>query len=82
MFILQTTTAVLIAFLAVIAYNEIRNRLAKGRSRRKDLETPGSPTIPAANDAKPLVDDGTLETSPIIQTYHSIDPELERYKQL
>ncbi|KAI4700462.1 hypothetical protein J4E89_010913 [Alternaria sp. Ai002NY15] len=41
-----------------------------------------NPTIPAANDAKPLVDDGTLETSPIIQTYHSIDPELERYKQL
>ncbi|KAI4667591.1 uncharacterized protein J4E88_010255 [Alternaria novae-zelandiae] len=82
MFILQTTTAVLIAFLAVIAYNEIRNRIAKGRSRRKDLETPGSPTIAATNDAIPPVDDGTLETSPIIQTYHLIDPELERYKQL
>jgi hypothetical protein len=45
MFILQTTTAVLIAFMALLAYNEIHNRFTKGRSRRKDLETSGSPTI-------------------------------------
>jgi len=82
MFILQTTTAVLIAFLAVIAYNEIRNRLAKGRSRRKDLETPGSPIIPATNNVKPPAHDGNLKTSSILQTARPCDPELERHKQL
>ncbi|KAI4641514.1 hypothetical protein J4E93_007610 [Alternaria ventricosa] len=82
MYILQTTTAVLIAFLAVIAYSEVRNRLAKGRSRRKDLETPGSPTIPATNDVKPPVHDGNLEKSSILQTTRPCDSELERHKQL
>lgn len=65
MFILETTTAVLIAFLAVLAYDEIQKRLAKGRSRTKDLETPGSPTIPIINDVKPAGDykDGDVPSS-------------------
>jgi hypothetical protein len=43
MYILQTTTAILIAFLALLAWSEVRNRLAKGRSRSKDPEVPDSP---------------------------------------
>ncbi|KAF2995669.1 hypothetical protein E8E13_002256 [Curvularia kusanoi] len=43
MFIIQTTTAILIAFLALLAWSEVRNRLARGRSRSKDPEAPDSP---------------------------------------
>jgi hypothetical protein len=43
MFIIQTTTAILIAFLALLAWNEVQNRLAKGRSRSKDPESADSP---------------------------------------
>lgn len=43
MFIIQTTTAILIAFLALLAWSEVRNRLAKGRTRSKDPEAPDSP---------------------------------------
>lgn len=43
MYIIQTTTAILIAFLALLAWSEVRNRLAKGRSRSKDPEAPDSP---------------------------------------
>ncbi|KAJ4323663.1 hypothetical protein N0V94_001722 [Neodidymelliopsis sp. IMI 364377] len=43
MFIIQTTTAILIAFLALLAWNEVQNRLAKGRSRSKDPEAADSP---------------------------------------
>ncbi|KAF2685951.1 hypothetical protein K458DRAFT_387902 [Lentithecium fluviatile CBS 122367] len=53
MLILQTATAVLIAFLAILAYKEVRNRLARGRSRRKDPESPGNPlTRPVAGDVE------------------------------
>lgn len=43
MYIIQTTTAILIAFLALLAWSEVRNRLARGRSRSKDPEAPDSP---------------------------------------
>lgn len=43
MYIIQTTTAILIAFLALLAWSEVRNRLSKGRSRSKDPEAPCSP---------------------------------------
>jgi hypothetical protein len=43
MYIIQTTTAILIAFLALLAWSEVRNRLAKGRTRSKDPEAPDSP---------------------------------------
>ncbi|KZM27475.1 uncharacterized protein EKO05_0005245 [Ascochyta rabiei] len=43
MYIIQTTTAVLIAFLALLAWDEVRNRLSKGRTRNKDPEAPDSP---------------------------------------
>ena len=82
MFILQTTTAILIAFLALVAYNEVRNRLAKGRSRRKDLETPGSPTIPTTNDVKPPPQDANLEKDHVLETTRLSNEELERYKQI
>jgi hypothetical protein len=82
MYTLQTTTAVLIAFLAVIAYSEVRNRLAKGRSRRKDLETPGSPTIPVTNDDKTPLHTANLEKQSFPETTYPIDQELESHKQL
>ncbi|KAF2024495.1 hypothetical protein EK21DRAFT_78590 [Setomelanomma holmii] len=81
MFILPTTTAILIAFLAIVAYNEVRNRLAKGRSRRKDLETPSSPAIPFTNDVKPALscnEEGTLRATERDLT----NKDLEAHKQL
>jgi hypothetical protein len=82
MFILQTTTAVLISFLAVIAYNEVRNRLAKGRSRRKDLETPGSPIIPITSDVKPPIDSDEVQALSTPTQQEPANPELEAYKKL
>lgn len=83
MFILQTTTAVLIAFLAVLAYNEVRNRLARGRSERKDLEVPPSPP------SQPLRSDFKLPASafvvnPVPEPFDSqvFNTETETYKQL
>ncbi|KAG9186968.1 hypothetical protein G6011_10076 [Alternaria panax] len=82
MYILQTTTAILVAFLAPIAYSEVRNRLPRGLSRRKDLETPGSPMIPATDDVKPPLQDASSETGPVFETTQLIDGELESQKQL
>lgn len=62
MFILPTTAAVLVAFLALLAYNEVRNRLAKGRPRRKDVEITNSPRIPITNDIKPPIEDESLKS--------------------
>jgi hypothetical protein len=83
MYILHTTTAVLIAFLAVLAYNIVQNRLAKGRSRRKDLETPGSPTIPTTGDVKPPLDrkDGVQPLSSPKEV-EPVNEELLAHKQL
>lgn len=82
MFILQTTTAVLIAFLAVLAYNEVQNRLAKGRPRRKDLESPGSPKISASDDVKPaIIEDGRgVSVAPVRD--EGVDREMETHKLL
>jgi hypothetical protein len=82
MFILQTTTAILISFLAVLAYNEVRNRLAKGRSRRKDLETPGSPTIPVTSDGKPPLQDEGVNASLFPGKEEPVCQEIEKYKRL
>ncbi|OAL02026.1 hypothetical protein IQ06DRAFT_273072 [Phaeosphaeriaceae sp. SRC1lsM3a] len=78
MFILPTTAAVLIAFLALVAYNEVRNRLAKGRSRRKDLEIPSSPKIPFTNDNKPRVENH----DPPLSVQERDGTELRGYKEL
>ncbi|KAF2873855.1 hypothetical protein BDV95DRAFT_627644 [Massariosphaeria phaeospora] len=81
MYILQTATAVLIAFLAVVAYSKVRNRLAKGRSRRKDLEIPGSPTIPVTNDVKPPI--GNHAAVVLSREEHEPrDKELAKHKRL
>jgi hypothetical protein len=84
MFVLQTTTAILIAFLAVIAYNEVRNRLARGRSRRKDLESPGSPpTRIVADNGKPIADDGLGDILDGREKFDlAVDEEMETHKQL
>ncbi|KAJ5059151.1 hypothetical protein J3E72DRAFT_230977 [Bipolaris maydis] len=82
MYILQTTTAVLIAFLAILAYNEVRNRLTRNWPRRKDLETPHSPTRPIASDIKPFIPDHSLNKSLDSVEPDVIDQDLARFKQL
>ncbi|CAE7010134.1 hypothetical protein P3342_003152 [Pyrenophora teres f. teres] len=82
MYTLQTTTAILIAFLAVVAYSEVRNRLAKGRSRRKDLETPNSPRIPIFSPLKPPINEKSLESFSVSRKIERVDQGLEEYKQL
>jgi hypothetical protein len=82
MYILQTTTAVLIAFLALAAYSHVQNRLAKGRSRNKDLETPGSPTIPTTNDVKPPINSDAVEKLAAPEANELVNGELEHHKQL
>lgn len=82
MYILQTTTAVLVAFLAIIAYSEVRNRLSRNWSRKKDLETPHSPTRPAAGDIKLPIPDSSLDTSSGPYESNSTNEKLERLKQL
>ncbi|KAG9197116.1 hypothetical protein G6514_002258 [Epicoccum nigrum] len=93
MFVTPTTTAVLIAFLALLAWDEVRNRLAKGRSRSKDPEAPDSPRrlsfkgwrFKAAE--KTSEDVATLEKRPTDEP-HVYTPtttesiELKGYKQL
>ncbi|KAJ4343418.1 hypothetical protein N0V95_006642 [Ascochyta clinopodiicola] len=93
MYIIQTTTAILIAFLALLAWSEVRNRLAKGRTKNKDPEAPGNPRrlsfkgwkfkfaekIPEAviTQEKSFVPASTVETPSMA------DPnELWTYKQL
>jgi hypothetical protein len=82
MYILQTTTAVLIAFLALAAYSHVQNRLAKGRSRNKDLETPGSPTIPTTSDVKPPINSDAVEKLAAPEVDEPVNEELEHHKQL
>ncbi|KAF2627301.1 hypothetical protein BU25DRAFT_368201 [Macroventuria anomochaeta] len=80
MYIIQTTTAILIAFLALLAWSEVRNRLAKGRSRSKDPEAPDSPRrFPqiAATQEKPPRDNSTSEAPTVVES-----TELRAYKQL
>lgn len=82
MFILQNTTAVLIALLALLAYNEVRNRLAKGRSRRKYLETPGSPTISVTNDVKPAISDHGMPEVLVATKDEPVNQDMETHKRL
>jgi hypothetical protein len=81
MFILQTTTAVLISFLAVLAY-EVRNRLTKGRSRRKDLESPGSLRIPIINEVKPPIDNADEQFGSTWTKEEPLNKEMQAHKQL
>ncbi|KAF2661035.1 hypothetical protein K491DRAFT_587937 [Lophiostoma macrostomum CBS 122681] len=80
MFVLQTTIAILIAFLAVVAYNEIQNRLAKGRARRKDVETPNNPKITTTEQVEPLQDNP--EGLSALDESSSSYKEMEMYKEL
>jgi hypothetical protein len=78
MFILQINTAVLLAFMALLAYNEIRNRLAKGSFRRKELRTLGISTkqISAAEDST-----GTGRVRNL-STKEAMNEEMQAHKQL
>ncbi|KAA8625316.1 hypothetical protein PtrSN002B_007654 [Pyrenophora tritici-repentis] len=82
MYTLQTTTAILIAFLAIVAYSEVWSRLAKGWSRRKDLETPNSPRIPIISPLNPPIEEKSLESLPVSRKIERMDQDLEKYKQL
>lgn len=81
MFILHTTIAVLISFLAVLAYDRIRARLSKGRPRGKDVEVPFSPKIIAHKDTPcelgKEVPGAVAATDEVIA-----NEELQSYKQL
>ena len=81
MFILQTTTAILIAFLAVIACDRVRSRWTKGRPKRRDVEIPPSPTIPGLDNGKSPVDD-TPAISSLNEKTPMADKEMETHKQL
>lgn len=93
MYIIQTTTAILIAFLALLAWSEVRNRLAKGRSRSKDPEAPDSPRRLSlkgwrfktaekspqnvATQKKPPIDEPSPKAPAVTES-----AELKAYKQL
>ncbi|KAF3053840.1 hypothetical protein E8E11_010791 [Didymella keratinophila] len=93
MYIIQTTTAILIAFLALLAWSEVRNRLAKGRSRSRDPEAPDSPRRlsfkgwrfkiaekspqAVATQEKPPIDKPSLKALAVTES-----AELKAYKQL
>lgn len=93
MFVIQTTTAVLIAFLALLAWNEVRNRLVKVRLRNKDPEAPDSPrrlsfrSWKFKHAEKTLENVATSERRPVDEP-HVYTPtttesiELKSYKQL
>ncbi|KAF1922854.1 uncharacterized protein M421DRAFT_10206 [Didymella exigua CBS 183.55] len=93
MYIIQTTTAIFIAFLALVAWSEVRNRLAKGRSRSKDPEAPDSLRrlsfkgwrLRNAEKSPQVV--ATQEKQPVIEPSRSLaaleeSAELKTYKQL
>lgn len=93
MYIIQTTSAILIAFLALLAWSEVRNRLAKGRSRNKDPEAPDSPRKLSfkgwrfKNAEKKTQIAATSEEIPISDLHpeavtETESPELTSYKQL
>ncbi|EDU40137.1 ATPase components of ABC transporters with duplicated ATPase domains [Pyrenophora tritici-repentis Pt-1C-BFP] len=76
------TYPILIAFLAIVAYSEVWSRLAKGWSRRKDLETPNSPRIPIISPLNPPIEEKSLESLPVSRKIERMDQDLEKYKQL
>jgi hypothetical protein len=87
MFVLQTTIAVLIAFLALTAYNQIQNALAKGRlSRQVDDEKGPLTPSPSADDgdAAEVADEspegGKRRTAEPQES--SADKQLGAFKQL
>jgi hypothetical protein len=86
MFVLQTTIAILVSFLAVIAYDIIYTRFFKGRPRSKDVEIPLSPTI-AANDGtkSPRTEDGrepSVGTTGDAIANANANEEMQLHKQL
>ncbi|KAL6703281.1 hypothetical protein ACN47E_010069 [Coniothyrium glycines] len=83
MFIIQTTTAILIAFMALIAWSEIRNRLAKARTGKKDLETPASSQLPQSCEAKrPIPEHDITPLSTCLRDEVVVETELEACKRL
>lgn len=82
MFVLQTTIAVLIAFLAVIAYDKVRSRWARGLPRRKDVEIPPSPTLPGFSDPKSPADGGEIPVAPLTHEYSTANKDMQTHKQL
>ncbi|KAJ4354318.1 uncharacterized protein N0V89_006053 [Didymosphaeria variabile] len=82
MFILHTTIAVLVSFLAVIAYDKFRTRLSKGRSKRKDVEIPLSPTIAAHRDVKPPRAEDGGETVVCAEEDAAVTKEMQSHKHL
>jgi hypothetical protein len=79
MFILQTSTAALLAFMVLLTYNQVRNRLAKIGARRKNLRTPGSSIKPVSD---PMEDFTGMETLSDSSKKEKMNKEMEAHKQL
>ncbi|KAK7177836.1 hypothetical protein PSPO01_16114 [Paraphaeosphaeria sporulosa] len=82
MFVLHTTIAVLISFLAVIAYDKIRTRLSNGRPSRKDIEIPPSPTISTYDDIKPPQTTDGRDILTLAEEDATANKDMQSYKQL
>ena len=82
MYILQTTTAVLIAFLAIIAYSKVRNRLARAWPKEKDLETLHNSTGVPITDAKLPIQDTECKDASGSGEADVAEKELATLKQL
>lgn len=82
MFILQTTTAVLISFLAIFAYSEVRYRLSKATSGRRYLDRLNNPTRSSTRHAKQPIANSNVQLPAVPHQNEKVDKQLETYKQL
>lgn len=82
MFVLQTTIAILIAFLALTAYNKFQSRISKGKSRRKDLEAPASPKIISKLQTDSDGDQDTWKEPTLSEMSPDSCKEMQHYKLL
>jgi hypothetical protein len=83
MFVLQTTIGVLVAFMALTAYNKIQNALPRSRVWRKGVKLPWMPWRSTMRNISrhrvPTVRKGELR---VTDDGHEDQKELETYKQL
>jgi hypothetical protein len=81
MFVLQTTTAILIAFLAVVAYSRLRNRLAKNTLTRRYVWWLGGSAERMPNDVETSIRTKAVQ-APAPASETTRDMEMEAHKQL
>ncbi|KAF2124340.1 hypothetical protein P153DRAFT_350282 [Dothidotthia symphoricarpi CBS 119687] len=82
MFILHTTAAILISFLAIIAYRESRNLIAKGTSRLRDLGRLVRQTEFVKRSVKSPTNNNVTQLHAVGEINVHMDGQMERYKQI